>query len=260
MYGLGFNFIPYGTPPVQAAYKALLDAGTEALKWVGAIGSFAAEMQANGFPPYQGGATKAPFDMLGDTLRGTRGIMLDLFRQPKNVLKAIDRLTPIMIRTGAASAKANGCPMVFIPLHKGADGFLSDEQFRKFYWPSLKDTMEGLIAEGVLPFCWAEGGYETRLQAIRDMPKGKTAWLFDTTDIGRAKRAIGDIACIGGTMSTSMLNVGTTQQVRNHVRKCIDEAAQGGAYIMANGAFFDEVNPKNLKAMVEATKEYGVYK
>ena len=260
IYGLGFNFIPYGVPPVQAAFKALLDAGAEALKWVGAISRFDADMKASGFPPYQGGATKAPFDMLGDTLRGTRGIMLDLFRQPDKVLKAVDKLTPIMIRTGAASARANGCPMVFIPLHKGADGFLSDEQFRKFYWPSLRDTLDGLIAEGVLPFCWAEGGYETRLQAIRDIPKGKTAWLFDQTDIGRAKQAIGDVACVGGTMSAALLNVGTVQQVRSHVKSCIDAAAKGGAYIMANGTFFDEVNPKNLKAMVEATKEYGVYK
>ena len=260
IYGLGFNFIPYGVPPVQAAFKALLDAGAEALKWVGAISRFDADMKASGFPPYQGGATKAPFDMLGDTLRGTRGIMLDLFRQPEKVLKAIDKITPIMIRTGAASARANGCPMVFIPLHKGADGFLSDEQFRKFYWPSLRDTLDGLIAEGVLPFCWAEGGYETRLQAIRDIPKGKTAWLFDQTDIGRAKQAIGDVACVGGTMSAALLNVGTVQQVRSHVKSCIDAAAKGGAYIMANGTFFDEVNPKNLKAMVEATKEYGVYK
>ena len=27
MYGAAFNFIPYGLPPVQAAYKALLEAG-----------------------------------------------------------------------------------------------------------------------------------------------------------------------------------------------------------------------------------------
>ena len=29
---------------------------------------------------------------------------------------------------------------------------------------------------------------------------------------------------------------------------------------MANGAFFDEAKPENVKAMVDFTKEYGVYK
>jgi len=29
---------------------------------------------------------------------------------------------------------------------------------------------------------------------------------------------------------------------------------------MANGAFFDKVKGENLKAMVDVTKQYGVYK
>ena len=46
MYGVAFNFIPFGLPPVQATYKALFEAGAEALKWAGAIGAFNAEMSA----------------------------------------------------------------------------------------------------------------------------------------------------------------------------------------------------------------------
>ncbi len=38
IYGLGLNFIPYGLPPVQATYKALFEAGAEALKWISAFG------------------------------------------------------------------------------------------------------------------------------------------------------------------------------------------------------------------------------
>jgi len=260
MYGSGFNVLAYGLPPVQNAFKALLEAGSEALKWAGVIGTFDATMKAAGFPPYQGGATKAPFDMLGDTLRGTRGIMLDIFRQPEKVLKALEIIIPFMIKAGASAAKTNGCPMVFLPLHKGADGFLSNEQFKKFYWPSFKEVLLGLIKEGVVPFCWAEGGFETRLDIIRDLPKGKTVWLFDQTDMANAKKALGDIACVGGTMPSALLNVGTTQQVRDHVKKCINDASKGGGYIMANGAFFDEARPENIKAMVDAAKEYGVYK
>jgi len=52
MYGAGFNFIPFGLPPVQTAYKALFEAGAEALKWVGFIGAHGAEMQPTDFLPY----------------------------------------------------------------------------------------------------------------------------------------------------------------------------------------------------------------
>jgi hypothetical protein len=40
----------------------------------------------------------APFDVLGDTLRGTRGILTDLYRCPDKVLKACEKildLTPV---------------------------------------------------------------------------------------------------------------------------------------------------------------------
>jgi hypothetical protein len=260
MFGEAGSFVTYGLPDVQAAYKALLEAGSEALKWAGYMGAFGKELTELGFPAYQCGASKAPFDTLGDTLRGTKGIMADLYRKPEKVLQALEVLTPLMTKLGVSAAKAFGNPFVFLPLHKGADGFLSDKQFKTFYWPSLRKVLMGMIDEGVVPFCWAEGGYESRLEVIRDLPKGKTAWLFDQTDVGKAKKMLGGIACVGGTMPLALLTVGTPQQVKDHVKKCIDTAGKGGGYIMANGVFFDRIKWENLKAMVDFTKEYGVYK
>ena len=260
MYGVSFPFIPYGLPPVQAAYKALLEAGNEALKWIGVINSFSKEMPELGFPSHQAGPAKAPFDVIGDTLRGTRGIMLDMYRQPDKLLQAMEAMTPIMIQMGVGMAKQAGNPLIFMPLHKGADGFLSDEQFKTFYWPTLKKVIMGLIDEGVVPLLWAEGGYNSRLEVIRDLPKGKVGWLFDLTDMAKAKEALDGIACVMGNMPMDLLTIGTPQDAREHAKKLIDTCGKGGGYIMANGAFFDEVKWENLKAIVDFTKEYGVYK
>ncbi len=260
MYGVAFNFIPYGLPPVQNALKALMEAGNEALKWVGAVGAFTNEAIGLGFPSMWGGFTKAPFDTIGDTLRGTKGVMLDMYRQPDKLLKAMDVLTPIMIKMGVNAAKMNGNPMIFMPLHKGADGFLSDEQFRKFYWPSLRKVMMGLIDEGIVPNPAAEGGYNSRLEVVRDLPKGKTLWMLDQTDMIKAKKTLGSVACLSGNIATSLLELGTPQQTKDYCRKLIDTVGKGGGYIMCNGAFFDQAKPENVKAMMEVTKEYGVYK
>jgi uroporphyrinogen-III decarboxylase len=262
MYGgfTGAAFVPFGLPPVKAALKALSDAGDEALKWIGTVANYGATMTAAGFPPFYGGGTKAPFDTIGDTLRGARGIMLDMYRQPKKLLRALEQFTPIMIKMGVNSAKANGCPIIFIPLHKGADGFLSDEQFKKFYWPSLKDTMDGLIAQGCIPFPWAEGGYNSRLKIIKDAPPGKIFWGFDTTDMAEAKKLLGDVACIGGNLSIATLMVGTPDDVKNAVKKLIVDCGKGGGYIMMSGAVIENAPPANVKMMIDATKEYGVYK
>jgi hypothetical protein len=260
MYGLAFNFIPFALPPVQGTYKALFEAGAEALKWAMAMGGSNGELTTLGFPNILGGFTKAPFDVLGDTLRGTKGIMLDMYRQPDKLLNALERLVPIMIGMGIGSAQQTGNPLIFIPLHKGADGFLSDEQFKKFYWPTLRQVIVGLIEGGCIPFPALEGHWDSRLDVIQDIPRGKTTWMVDQSDMMKVKETLGKNACLIGNVSSSMLSLGTPDEVNVYCKKLIDTVGKGGGFIMSNGAFFDEAKPENVKAIVEVTREYGVYK
>ena len=260
MYGLALFILPYGLPPVQAAYKVLLEAGAEALKWAGAMGGTDGELATLGYPIILGGFTKAPFDVLGDTLRGTKGIMLDIYRRPDKLLEAMEALTPIMIDMGLGAVQQTGNPFVFMPLHKGADGFLSDEQFRKFYWPTFREVMMGLMSEGCVPFAALEGRWNSRLEVIQDIPKGKTAWMVDQSDMEKAKETLGKNACLVGNVSSSMLALSTPDEVKEYTKQLIDTAGKGGGYMVSNGAFFDHAKPENVKAMVDTAKEYGVYK
>jgi len=252
--------MPFAMPDVQAAYKTLFEAGTETMKWMGVVSGFSHEMAAGGFPGFLGGLSKAPFDVIGDTLRGTKGVMVDMYRQPAKLLQALEVITPIMINMGLSMSRMNGNPLVFMPLHKGADGFLSDEQFKTFYWPTLRKVFMGLIDEGCIPFPFVEGSYDSRLEVIRDVPKGKTAWIFDLTDMAKAKEVLGDVACIGGNIPSHLLSVGTSQEVKDYAKRLIDTAGKDGGYIMSNGAAIDKAKPENLRTMIDFTKEYGVYR
>lgn len=254
------NILPYGLPDVQSALKALMDAGAETLNWIGTVAAFEKEMTELGYPNFFGGGSKAPFDTLGDTLRGTKGIMTDMYRRPDKLMEALEALTPLMIKMGASTARQNGNPIVFLPLHKGADGFLSDAQFKKFYWPSLKNVLLGLIDEGCVPFCWAEGGYNSRLEIINDFPAQKMVWGFDATDMAKAKEILGPVACIGGNVSLSLLETGTVQHVKDEVKALVESCAKGGGFIVMSGAAIDGTKQENLRAMIEATKEYGTYR
>jgi len=260
IYGVALNFIPFGLPPVQATYKALFEAGAEAIQWATAILGLNGELTSLGFPNILGGFTKAPFDTIGDTLRGTRGIMMDMYRQPDKLLKAMEALVPIMIGMGIGAMQQTGNPQIFIPLHKGADGFLSDEQFKKFYWPTLKAVIVGLIEGGCVPWPALEGHWDSRLKVIQDIPKGKTMWMVDQSDMTKVKETLGKNACLMGNVPSSMLRLATPDEVKAYCKKLIDTAGKGGGFIMMNGAFFDEAKPENIKAMVDVTREYGVYK
>ncbi len=248
-----------GVPEVQSAFETLLAAGQEAARWRRAVSACNKALLEAGFPLFTGGSTKAPFDTLADTLRGSRGIMVDMYRRPDKLIEAMERLTPLMIRMGVAGAQSSGRPLVFIPLHKGADGFMSREQYKTFYWPTLKKVILGLIDEGLVPYIFAEGSYDSRLEIVRDVPRGRTVWHFDDTDMARAKEVLGKTACIAGNVPISLLNTGTPGQVKEYCKRLIDVAGKDGGFIMTSGGVIDKAKPENVQAMIEFTKEYGVY-
>ncbi len=257
---LGPFFIPFGTPPVQEMLKKMIDAGNAAMEWIQNFAAMDARaMGKYGLPGFAGSVTKAPYDILGDTLRGTRGLMLDVFRQPDKVLEACERLVPLAIDWAVRSNDATRHPFVFIPLHKGADGFLSDADFRKFYWPTLKKVLLGLIDEGLVPLCFAEGAYNDRLEAIHDeeIPAGKMIWMFDATNMSEAKKHLGGYQCIGGNVPGALLTTGTVQDMDDCVRQLIEDVAGDGGFILGSGIVIDEAKTDCVKQMIAAGLKYG---
>jgi len=251
---------PAVMPEVQAAFQAIIDYGKEMAKWMEPIMAFDHEALAAGFPSIFGGQSHAPFDILADTLRGTRGIIMDMYRQQDKLLKAMEILTPINIEIGRQMANASGIPIVFFALHKGDDMFMSDKQYETFYWPTFRRVIMGIIEEGFVPYLFAEGKYTNRLKTIKDLPKGKVVWYFDQTDMFKAKEVLGDRACIAGNIPTSLLCTGTPRAVKEYCRKLIEVCGKGGGFILTGGASLDKGKADNLRAMTEAALEYGVYK
>jgi len=245
----------WADPAVQASLEKLAAAGREAAEWGGVVYPLLGRLVAAGFPGTIGAMSLAPFDVIGDTLRGTRGVLTDMFRQPEALLEACDRLAPIMVKWVTRRATEHTGPLIFMPLHKGADGFMNDEQFRTFYWPSLRKVIEGLVADGFVPYLFAEGAYNTRLEIIRDVPVGRTVWQFDHTDMRRAKEVLGGVACIQGNVPVSLLNLGTPDEVTAYCRDLIAACAPGGGFILDVGAVVDEAKAENMQAMVKAAKE-----
>ena len=237
----------------------LLDAAQENAKWLNVVAEVSKTARESGVPTMLGGRSRAPYDFFGDSLRGTKGIMMDMFRRPEKLQEAMERVTPIIIDRSVSAANASASPVVMITLHKGPGGFMSNKQFESFYWPTLKKVMMGLIEEGLVPMPFAEGDYQPRLEIIKEMPRGKVIWYFETMDMAKAKEVLGDNACIAGNLPTSVLCTGTPADVKEGCRRLIETCAPGGGYILTGAASMNEGNPDNLRAMMEAAKEYGVY-
>jgi uroporphyrinogen-III decarboxylase len=254
------NFAPYTQTDVQNSLKTLINVGNELLKYMQVIGEFSRKSLEAGFPAARGALAKAPFDVIGDTLRGTQGIIGDMFRRPDKLLEAIDVVTNLTIKSVISSVNASKGLTAMFPLHKGADGWMSEKQFDTFYWPSLKKVINAFIEEGLLVTLFAEGSYETRLESVNEFPKGAVTWLFDRTDMAKAKQVLGNNCCISGNVPTSLMATGTPKAVKEYCKKLIETCGKGGGYILAGGAQVDNGKPENIRAMLEAAFEYGVYK
>ncbi len=252
------NFFFFSNPDAAQALDALSKAAQNAKEMVTGAVQFVERMKNLGFPMQFAGTTQAPFDTISDFMRGTKGGMIDMFRQRDKLLEAVEKMLPIMFELGMGT-KRRGGKRVFIPLHKGLDGFMSAEQFETFYWPTLKRLLEMLIAEDLNPVVLWEGDCTSRLEVIGEIPPGKAVYHFERTDIFKAKEVLGDRVCLRGNVPLSMLCTGTPDDVRNYCRKLIDNVGKNGGFIMDAAAVVDGAKYENLKEMIDFTKEHGRY-
>ncbi|MBN2320297.1 MAG: uroporphyrinogen decarboxylase [Acidobacteria bacterium] len=248
-------------PEIRKVFQTLMDLSDEFMRHQSAIMEVANTAMSRGYPSLFGGVmAQAPYDFFADMMRGTHGIAMDLYRQPDKLLEAIDVQLKLTIETTIKNFPMTQCPLCMMPLHKGDDTFMSEEQFRKFYWPSLQKLFVAMIEEGLVPFPFAEGKYTSRLKLITETPRTGVVWYFDQTDMAEAKKILGDVSCIVGNVPSSVIITGTSAQVKENCRRLIETCAPGGGYMLAGGASVDTADIANFRAMMEAAYEYGVYK
>jgi uroporphyrinogen-III decarboxylase len=256
-FGAPFAFAQFGTPEGIAALDALKEAGAAALKFVTGVMGHAKRLREAGYPMLWGGATQPPFDFVGDFLRGRKGIMLDMFRHPEKLIKAAEKMLPMAVEMGCRGAKMSGNPRVFIAVHGGVEGFMSVEQYKKFYWPTFRELLVQLIEAGCYPFVLVEGGSTSRLEIMADVPPGKVCYWFEDVDMVKARDTLKGKACICGNVPLSLATVGTPDEVRAYCKKMIDLMGKDGGYIMSLSGSSDMVKIENVKAMIDVTKAYG---
>lgn len=247
-------------PDVIKALETLLLTAKRQLAWAKAFTAFASELKSLGFPSIKEQTVFTAYDLIADNLRGTKGAMMDIYRRPEKLKRAVSQIAPFIQAAAMNGAKAKQNPRVFIPLHKGADSFMSIKQFKEFYWPTLQELIITLCRNDLTPYLLIEGAYDTRLEIIRDVPRGKCLYHFEGTDIFRAKKILGDTVCLMGNVPNSLLAIGTPQAVEDYCKKLVDECGDGGGFIMSSAAIIDEAKPENVAVMMKTAREYGRYR
>lgn len=220
----------------------------------------ASYQQEFGVVPSVTGVSKAPFDTLADTLRGLSGIMMDLYRCPDKLKKAMEVLVPHNIFYGMATAQGDTEYPLFMPLHRGAYPFMKMDQWVEFYWPTLKAVIEGLWAAGKRTLFYAENIWTPYLEKIAELPDKSIVFHVDQTDMDKAYKVLGGRFCLSGNVPNSLLAFGKPEEVKDYVKGLLDKYARDGGFVIDAGAvILDDAKEENIVALIEAVHQYGVY-
>ncbi len=257
-FGHYASMTAFTDPEVREALLTLMSAGEQAAKWVAAQGELAQLALELQTPLGCTLGQNAPYDMLADNLRGYINVPMDLFEVPDKVLASIDFFTDLALKN-VRGLKEQGVRYVFMPLHGGTDIMMSNEDYEKFYWPSLYRVMEEIINLGMIPYVFLEGPYNTRLEILKQVPKGKVIYMFEQVDIAKAKKILGDTACICGNLPSADLIYGKKEDIIENTKRMLDICAPGGGFMMDCSIVVDHYDEEKFSAWYETTLEYGRY-
>jgi hypothetical protein len=255
-----YTLAPLAMPPVRMALENMIKTGELVMESLQDLATVNLHIINKGFPIFGGAVASNPFDDFADNIRGLLATTTDLLTEPELVKEAVDRWAEVSIPAAIANAKMQHSTNLFIPLHCGMDNFMSPANYDKYYWPPLKKLILSCVEADITPIIVCEGKYDTRLETLSDVPKGKVMYMFEDVDLKRAKEILGGIACIGGGMETQLLMKGSSKEkVEDAVKRTLELCAPGGGFFLTNTLALDNVEHEYLQTCVETLDKYGVY-
>jgi uroporphyrinogen-III decarboxylase len=250
----------FASPEFLEMARHLDAAGRQVGEFQKSVGDAHEELAQLGFPPFArfaaGGVGGAPFDVVTSFLRGMKGSMLDMYRRPHKLIRACELILDrrIALAFPADPAGKDYPPRVGLPLWRGDPVFMSDDQFKKFYWPGLKKSLQTHVDLGYVPVPFFESKFGDRLECMRELPKGKVLASIEAADVVRAKELLGDhtslLVRIPNTVRLWSLN-----QLESFIKDIIDKCGNKGLILVIKMP--DKTRIEDMQFLIKSVKEYS---
>ncbi len=250
-----------GSAATSRSHLSFLKGGMAMLSYFNAFGTQIEQLKREtGTVSAIAGILKAPFDILADKLRGYVGLTMDMIEQPEKVLAACEALMPHLLHVALSGADPDKKVPIGFWMHRGCVPFVSGDQFRDYYWPTLQPIIEALWARGHQVLFYAEGNWDHHLDTFGELPDGSIVFHVDRSSLIRAHEVLGGRFCLSGGIPNYLLTYGTPDDIRDCIKRIIDTVARDGGYIMdASAIIQNDATEANIRLMTEFTHEYGVY-
>ncbi len=199
---------------------------------------------------------QGPFS-LATAVRGIEQLMLDCYDDPQFVFDLLEICTEAVIKFARACGQAGCHGLTF---GDSTAGLLSPDLFEKFAFPFEKRVIEALADLDLPVFLHICGDTSHIINLM--VATGAPALEVDYQhDLAFYKEKTGGRVCLQGNIEpVGVLLQGTAEQVRAACRQAIEQSRPGSYFILSSGCEVPRDTPlENLRAMIEAAREYGRY-
>ncbi|MCJ7836614.1 hypothetical protein MUB23_14590 [Cuneatibacter sp. NSJ-177] len=209
------------------------------------------------------GFAYAGLDFLFNTIRGIKGLSIDMRRDPAKVEEAIAALNELYFTPGLNVLKnaPEGPNMDYCfdyDITLLCHTILNQKQFERFLWPDLKAVLDVLAEKKKTLRLFMEGSSKRFWEYLKDYPKGMITMHPEQDDVFDVRKELPNCAILGG-MPVSLLGNGTRQQCLDRTKLLCDELGKDGGFILCQDkmvSFRNDANPENVHAVCEFVREY----
>lgn len=189
-----------------------------------------------------------PFTLAGQVMELNTLLKLS-FKKPDKVGKLLDTLAGALIIIAKEYEKA-GADYITVREMGATSDVLSPRVFKGLILPYLQKIFSALERNSVLHICG-----KTNDIAVFMLESGAKAISVDQkNDVAETRKKIGDSALLFGNYDPyNVLVSGTTDQVRETIRQCIDN---GVSAVWPGCDIWPTVPPANFKAMMDEVNKY----
>ncbi len=196
-------------------------------------------------------------------VRGMEGLLLDIFDMPDRIHALMDLAYQYRKKEIQSFIESKADTYLYDICWATGTG-MSPEMFKEWVFPDICKICDMVRdVPGKYIGFYTLGRVKNYVDMMVDAgPDFFASFEQNEGDITMAevKKRVGTKICICGNFDPLILQDGTVQQAREEAKRCLDEAMEGGAFVLSTG---DEVPPTtkldNLKAMAEVAAEYGCY-
>lgn len=202
---------------------------------------------------------------LGSIL-GIENLMRWMWRYPGAVSSLAEKVLNFSIQVAKITIERYGAKhcSVMTDLTVESNSVISPEMFEEFCLPYIK-RLHGLYLEcGVrsvmIHLC---GDHRRNLVYWKcvPLPKRTIFSIGDGMDLEETGNILGEEHILAGNMATTTLQVGTEEDVKEEVKRCLRQAkARPGGFILMPACEYPPMAPpENFEAIKEALMEHGFY-